>query len=190
MDERRLVLASASPRRRELMTMMGLDFLVCPADVDEHVTGEPQKAVALLAERKAIAAAALHPHDTVLGSDTLVFCEGETLGKPRDEADALRMLQMLSDNTNTVYTGVCLIDGATGKKLIRTDSAKVHFVPLDRDSMLRYVRSGEPMDKAGAYAVQGMGGMFVSSIEGSPSTVIGLPMHLVREMLRAVGWEL
>ena len=185
-----LILASGSPRRRELLSLMGVDFTVCPVNVDEHMEGHPRQAVAALAERKAMAASALHPGRTVLGSDTLVYCQGEVLGKPRDEEDALRMLRLLSDHMNTVYTGVCVIDGNTGLHQLDVDETEVYFQPIDEASALRYVQSGEPMDKAGAYGVQGMGGMFVKSIHGSPSNVIGLPMHMVRDMLRAIGWNL
>lgn len=190
MNENSLILASASPRRRELLQLMGIAFTVCPVNVDEHIKGDPQTVVQQLALKKALAASALHPGKTVLGSDTLVSCAGQTLGKPRDEADALRMLRLLSGQLNTVFTGVCVIDGPTGRTDVRCDRAEVHFVSFDDDAARRYIRSGEPMDKAGAYGVQGMGGMFVSSIKGSPSNVIGLPMHLVREMLRDIGWQL
>ena len=190
MSKQHLILASASPRRRELLSLMGISYTACPVDVDEHMTGSPDQVVQALAKRKAEAAARLHPGETVLGSDTLVSCAGEILGKPRDEADALRMLRLLSGNVNTVFTGVCVIDGRTGQADVRLDQTEVHFVQVNDQAALRYIRSGEPMDKAGAYGVQGMGGMFVSSIIGSPSNVIGLPMHLVRDMLISIGWEL
>ena len=190
MSKKQLILASASPRRRELLKLMGIDFVACPVDADEHMTGAPDQVVMALAERKARAAAILHPGQTVLGADTLVSCAGETLGKPRDAKDAARMLRLLSGNENTVYTGVCVIDGESGRIDVAFDRALVHFVEMDEASIQRYVQSGEPLDKAGAYGVQGMGGMFVSDIEGSPSNVIGLPMHLVRQMLRRIGWNL
>lgn len=190
MQDKRLILASGSPRRSELLSLMGIDFSVCPVDVDEHMTGEPDKVVSALAEKKAEAAARLNPGETVVGADTLVYCDGETMGKPKDEADAFRMLKKLSGNTNTVYTGVCVIEGGTGRMQVRCDSAEVHFCVISDDSAIRYIASGEPMDKAGAYGAQGMGGMFVKSITGSPSNVIGLPMHLVREMLMEIGWKL
>lgn len=190
MKEQHLILASGSPRRRELIALMGIPFTVCAVDVDEHLSGVPDQVVMRLAERKARAAAALHPGETVLGADTLVHCQGQTLGKPKDADDALRMLRLLSGNVNTVYTGICMIDGQTGAADVRCDHASVQFVAMSEASALRYVQSGEPLDKAGAYGVQGMGGMFVSSITGSPSSVIGLPMHLVREMLMKIGWQL
>ena len=190
MSESHLILASGSPRRRELLTLMGIDFTVCPVDVDEHLRGHPADVVMALAEKKAEAAAALYPDETVLAADTLVSRGQETLGKPADEADAHRMLMLLSGEMNTVYSGVCVIDGKTGRKLTRCDSTDVYFTEIDEEAAWRYIRSGEPMDKAGAYGVQGMGGMFVRSVSGSPSNVIGLPMHLVREMLRSIGWKL
>lgn len=190
MEQKTFVLASASPRRRELLSLMGIDFTFCPVDVDERMSGDPAQVVMLLAERKAQAAYALHPGETVLGSDTLVFCKGETLGKPRDREDAVRMLRHLSGSVNEVYTGVCVINGANGEVKTEYDCARVFFTEISEEAAQRYVDSGEPMDKAGAYAVQGMGGMFVSFIEGSPSNVIGLPMHLVRQMLIEIGWKL
>ena len=185
-----LILASGSPRRRELLTLMGIPFIVCAVDVDENLHGRPDEVVKELALRKARAAYQKNPGYTVLAADTLVHKDGKTLGKPRDEADALQMLLMLSGGVNTVYTGVCVIDGETGREIVRCDESKVRFVDIDETSALRYIASGEPMDKAGAYGVQGMGGMFVSSVEGSPSNVIGLPMHVVRDMLRTINWEL
>ncbi len=188
--QRELILASGSPRRRELLTLMGIPFTVCAVDVDEGLHGEPSEVVSQLALRKARAAYAQHPGRTVLAADTLVHKDGQTLGKPRDEEDALRMLLWLSDGENIVYTGVCVIDGETGNEDVRCDAARVRFVHIDEAAARRYIASGEPMDKAGAYGVQGMGGMFVSSIEGSPSNVIGLPMHVVRDMLKKINWEL
>ena len=139
-----------------------------------------------LARRKALAARQSYPGQTVLGADTLVYCAGQVLGKPRDEADARRMLRALSGTWHEVYTGVCVVD-AEGREDVRSDVSRVQFVPLDEETIERYVSSGEPMDKAGAYAVQGMAGMYVKRIEGSYSNVIGLPMALVRDMLRAAG---
>ncbi|MBQ7455573.1 MAG: septum formation protein Maf [Clostridia bacterium] len=184
-----LILASASPRRKELLSLMGLELELCPVDVDERLSGAPDAVVMQLAQHKARAAAAMCPGQPVLGADTLVACEGETLGKPKDGQDALRMLRLLSGRCNTVYTGVCVI-APDGTEDVRCEASLVRFVRIDDDSALRYIRSGEPMDKAGAYGVQGMGGMFVKSVEGSPSNVIGLPMHLVRDMLIRIGFEL
>ncbi|MEI3428252.1 MAG: Maf family protein [Christensenellales bacterium] len=112
------------------------------------------------------------------------------MGKPQDQQDAMRMLMLLSGGENNVYTGVTVIHGKTGRVDTRCDQTRVHFVSITPEAAQRYIDSGEPMDKAGAYGAQGMGSMFVSAIEGSPSNVIGLPIHLVRQMLMEIGWQL
>ena len=182
-----LILASASPRRRELMGNTGLDFQVITADAEEVKTGDPKALVMENAYRKAQAVWTLHPDAIVLGADTIVYQKGQVLGKPKDEADARAMLAQLSGAWHTVYTGVCVLQ--EGRKDVRCDESRVQFVPLTPADIDRYVATGEPMDKAGAYAVQGRAGMYVRRIEGSFSNVIGLPMALVRDMLRAAGIE-
>ena len=184
--EQELILASASPRRRELMGYTGVPFQVITAGTEEVQAGSPEELVTENARRKARAAAALHPGRVVLGADTVVYQDGLVLGKPRNAEDARRMLRALSGAWHEVYTGVCVVDAA-GREDVRSDVSRVQFVPLDEETIERYVSSGEPMDKAGAYAVQGMAGMYVKRIEGSYSNVIGLPMALVRDMLRAAG---
>ena len=181
-----LILASSSPRRRELMAYTDLPFEVITADAEELKAGEPAALVMENARRKAWAVWEKHPGRPVLGADTIVYQQGRVLGKPRDEKDARDMLIGLSGAWHSVFTGVCLIR-ADGQADIRFDESRVRFVPLEADEIERYVSSGEPMDKAGAYAVQGRAGMFVDRIEGSYSNVIGLPMHLVRAMLRDAG---
>lgn len=180
-----LILASASPRRRELVGYMGIPFEVITAEAEEIKEGAPETLVMENARRKAGAVAKDHPGRTVLGADTIVYLNGQVLGKPRDEEEAKGMLSMLSGVWHTVYTGVCVIRG--GEEDVRWEASRVLFVPLDGDTIARYVKTGEPMDKAGAYALQGRGGMFVSKIDGSYSNVIGLPMALAREMLIAAG---
>lgn len=183
-----LILASSSPRRKELMGYTGLPFTVVTADAEEIKQGLPEALVMENARRKARAVAANHPGHTVIGADTVVFQEGRVLGKPRDEQDAVNMLTHLAGAWHTVYTGVCVI-AADGREDVRFDASKVLFSALSQDDILRYVRTGEPMDKAGAYALQGIGGMYVRRIEGSYSNVIGLPMALVRDMLKEAGIE-
>ena len=184
-----LILASASPRRRELMAYTGVPYQVITADAEEIKTGEPETLVMENARRKAQAVWRRHPDSAVLGADTVVYQNGSVLGKPKDQADAKDMLRSLSGAWHTVYTGVCLItpDGQTD---VRCDASRVRFVPLTDADIDWYIASGEPMDKAGAYAVQGRAGMYVSRIEGSYSNVIGLPMHLVRDMLREAGFSI
>ena len=183
--EQSFILASASPRRRELAGYMGIPFDVITADTEEISRGEPEELVEENARRKARAVWEKHPDRIVLGADTIVYQNGLVLGKPRDEAQAREMLSRLSGAWHTVYTGVCVI--RAGREDVRAEQSEVLFVPLDEAAIARYVKTGEPMDKAGAYALQGRGGMFVKRIEGSYSNVIGLPMATVREMLLAAG---
>ena len=187
--DRSLILASSSPRRRELMGYTGIPFEVVTADAPEEKDGAPDALVMENAARKARAVWKAHPGRIVLGADTVVYQDGRVLGKPRDKAEAQWMLEGLSGSWHTVYTGVCVI-GTDGKADVRVDTSRVLFVSLGGESIARYVETGEPMDKAGAYALQGIGGMFVRRIEGSYSNVIGLPMALVRDMLMDAGMTL
>lgn len=180
-----LVLASASPRRRELLASIGIPFELCSVDVDEHEAGEPDAVVQTLALRKAMAAAALHPDRLILAADTLVYAQGETLGKPGDAQEAGRMLRLLSGKAHLVYSGICLLKGEL--RLQHVECTKVFFEPLDEAEIAAYVRSGEPFGKAGAYAIQGLAGKYVSRIEGSYSNVVGLPLHAVIRLLRQAG---
>ena len=183
-----IILASSSPRRRELMGYTGIPFEVITAEAEELKEGSPAELVMENARRKARAVADQHPGRVVLGADTIVYQDGRVLGKPRDEQEARDMLRRLSGAWHTVYTGVCVI-GENGREDTRFDEARVQFVPLDENTIARYAATKEPMDKAGAYALQGHGGMFVRRIEGSYSNVIGLPMALARDMLLAAGIE-
>ncbi len=178
-----LILASASPRRRELLGGMGLTFSVCPCDVDETVPGgmHPRDAVVLLAKRKAEAVAALHPAAIILASDTLVEIDGLPLGKPVDEADAVATLLRLSGREHRVHTGVAVIYHS--RVLAERDTTRVFMRPFDEGEARAYVATGEPMDKAGAYGIQGLGGRLVERTEGAYDTVVGLPTALVDELL-------
>lgn len=182
-----LILASSSPRRRELVGYMGIPFEVITADAEEVKTGAPEALVRQNALLKARAVFAEHPHRVVLGADTIVYQDGKVLGKPKDAKEARDMLAQLAGAWHEVYTGVCVL--ADGREDVRCDISRVQFTPLSPETIAAYVRTGEPMDKAGAYALQGKGGMFVRRIEGSYSNVIGLPMSLAREMLIAAGIE-
>lgn len=178
-----LILASSSPRRQELLTSMGIPFEVHPADVDEDVNGHPQEVVLLLAQRKAQALRPQFPHRYILAADTLVSLDGRIFGKPKDELDAMRMIQALQGKWHEVHSGVCLIAPGEEEADARHAMTKVHFAPLTQDEVDAYVASGEPFGKAGAYAIQGRAGMFITEIIGSFSNVIGLPTALVRQML-------
>lgn len=178
-----LILASQSPRRRELLSMLGYEFLCCPADDDEIIPEEmePGRAVELLAERKAAAAAAGHPDAVVVGSDTVVVLDSRILGKPTDQQDAARMLRALSDRTHRVYTGVAVLAGP-GRRIFH-NVADVTFYPLSEEEIAGYVATGEPMDKAGAYGIQGKGAVLVREIRGDFYTVMGLPVAALSRTL-------
>jgi septum formation protein len=178
-----LVLASRSPRRAELLQSAGIPFIVLPADVDEapHDGEKPEDYARRIAESKARAVGA-GPDDIVLGADTVVVIDGEMLFKPVDTADAERMLRLLSDRRHEVITGICL----RRRSEVTVDCAetRVWFAPLTDDEILEYVASGEPLDKAGAYAIQGLACKFVQKIDGSYANVVGLPVALVYHYLR------
>ena len=184
-----LVLASASPRRQELLRNAGISFTVQPADVDETpLPGEPPRECAeRLARDKALAVWRLRPQDVVLGADTIVVVDEAILGKPIDAADAARMLRQLSGRVHRVITGVCVVEAAgTGEnRELRTasETTLVTMNDLSDDEIREYVATGEPMDKAGAYAIQGMASRWIPRIEGDYSNVVGLPVALVYRML-------
>jgi septum formation protein len=183
----RFLLASASPRRRELLRNAGFDFDVQPSRIMEEITrGEPPEEFARRAAReKAMEVAASSPAGSlVLGADTVVVIDGETLGKPSDQEDATRMLQLLSGRTHQVHTGVCLVSAPGKIEALEHATTLVTFRGLDEEEIRRYVESGEPMGKAGAYAVQGLASKFVTRILGCYSNVVGLPVALVYEILK------
>jgi len=167
------------------MGFTGIPFEIITADAEEVKDGEPRALVMENARRKARAVAESHPGRAVLGADTVVYQDGRVLGKPHSPEEAREMLSRLSGAWHTVYTGVCLI--ANGREDVQVDESRVLFAALTADEIARYTATGEPMDKAGAYALQGRGGMFVRRIEGSYSNVIGLPLALLRDMLMAAG---
>ena len=181
----RLILASASPRRAELLRAAGIEFDVHPAHVDERVLADeaPEAYVRRVSQAKAQVIGERFARAVVLAADTTVVADRHILGKPTDAEDARRMLQMLSGRTHEVLTGVT-VRGPDTQFDIRTDSTTVEFARLTDEEIDWYVSSGEPMDKAGAYAIQGLASRFVTRIVGSYSNVVGLPVALVHEMLR------
>jgi nucleoside triphosphate pyrophosphatase len=186
-----LVLASASPRRRELLTELGVPFRVRAASVDETPPprAAPDAAAREIALRKALAVLAAAPGATVLAADTIVVAaDGEFLAKPADAADARRMLGKLSGTTHRVVTGVCLARAGTDPQTA-SDTTSVTMRPLSRAEIDAYVASGECFDKAGAYAIQETADRFVTRVDGSRTNVVGLPMETVVRMLRAAGIE-
>jgi septum formation protein len=182
-----LVLASASPRRRALLEQLGIPLRIDPAHLDENVReGEPAEQYVLrLARQKADAVHVRHPSDTVLAADTSVVFEGRILGKPRTAEEAVEMLRGLSGRTHQVMTAVA-VAGAGARCVI----ASVTFAAASEAALRWYVSTGEPMDKAGAYAVQGIGGFLVERIEGSYSAVVGLPLVETLALLRDAGYIL
>ncbi len=187
----RLVLASASPRRAELLRVAGIEFDVMSADIDEAIApGEQAEDYGRrVARQKAEATALRAPGRPILAADTIVVVDTLVLGKPADDADAWRMLALLSGRTHTVITAVCLDNPAAGAGRMDTRVAhtRVEFARLSETEIGWYVASGEPAGKAGAYAIQGMASRFVDSIDGSYSNVVGLPVALVYKMCRNAG---
>ena len=184
---KRIVLASASPRRRELLSQIGVEFEVKPADGEERIIStEPSKVVEELSGQKAMfTAKALEKENghvpegcIVLGADTIVSYEGRILGKPSDEEDAIQMLSMLQGNTHQVYTGVTVLKEKQGSWKSHTffECTDVIFYPVTREEIVEYVNSGDPMDKAGSYGIQGAWGAYVKGIHGDYNNVVGLPV--------------
>lgn len=183
-----LVLASSSPRRAEILTSLGIPYVVDPADVPEEIRpGESARdAVSRLAADKAAHVAARHPDSWVLAADTLVLVGETILGKPRDDLDARRMLGLLAGREHRVVTAVRVKRGAdAGRERIET--SEVRIAPMSPEEILWYVATGEPRDKAGAYAVQGLGSRFIESVSGSYSNVMGLPARSVYLLLKESG---
>ena len=192
-----LVLASRSPRRAEILTQLGVAFIVDAANLDESpVVGEsPREHVLRLATAKCLSVAARHGNDAVvLGADTTVDVDGEIFGTPRDIDDARQMLLRLAGRTHHVHTAVCVTGYKPGHQTSEQpshqavlDSATVTMTPIAADALEQYLLTGESLDKAGAYAVQGQAGVFVAQVSGDLSTVIGLPIPLVQQLLRPFG---
>ena len=182
----RLVLASGSPRRADILRAAGFAFDPCAISVDE--TRLPREDAVVYVERlavaKAQAGAALHPARVVLGADTVVVIQGEILGKPRDETDAQRMLSLLSGTWHEVLTGVALVRAETGDIKVAHEVTKVRFATMTAEEIEWYLTTGEAIDKAGAYAIQGRAARFIEGIEGDYLNVVGLPVRLLYQLLR------
>jgi septum formation protein len=184
-----IVLASASPRRQELLRCAGIPFTVQPAEISETpLAGEtPRDCAERLAGEKAHAVFQSRPQQWVLGADTIVVVDDIILGKPGDADNAVRMLRMLSGRTHAVITGVCIVGPVASNTKTASETTLVTFCELSDDEIRSYVATGEPMDKAGAYAIQGMASRWIPRIEGDYSNVVGLPVALVYSMLRERG---
>jgi septum formation protein len=191
-----LVLASASPRRQELLRNAGIPFVARPTDIPETPNQDeaPRAFAERMAREKALAAFDQHSKDFVLGADTIVVVDSEILGKPRDNADAARMLRMLSGRTHQVITGVCLLGHKPNQNEkektfedVRSETTTVSMNALSEADIQSYISSGEPMDKAGAYAIQGRASRWIWRIEGDYFNVVGLPVSLVYRMMQEHG---
>ena len=188
--DEKIVLASASPRRRAMMAYFGVPFEVIPSELSEFFAeGEGQWRALDLARKKAFMLSRKVKGRFILAADTMVHVGKHYLGKPKDRDDALRMIRMLSGRAHHVYTGVCL-RRPDGSELYDASITRVGFVTIPERIIERYVDSGEPMDKAGGYAMQGMASVFISRIEGSPTGVIGFPLTMVAKLLMDAGFEL
>ena len=185
----KVILASQSPRRRELLGMTGLDFVVQAADIDETMdpAKDPYDEVARVSRLKALAVKR-EPEDIVVAADTIVVCGGQVLGKPKDEADALRMLRSLSGRTHQVMTGMTVLCGE--RRVTVTEQTGIHFRTLSDREILSYIATGDPMDKAGAYGIQGGAALFATGIEGDYYNVMGLPVCRLAVILRSFGCEI
>jgi septum formation protein len=192
-EQKVLILASSSPRRQELIRFLGLPYEIIVSDVDESVDVAltPAEMVETLSLRKASAVwnriQATHQSGIIIGSDTIVVHEGEVMGKPIDEQDSERMLSSLQGHTHQVYSGIACIDIEKGKTMTAHRVTHVKMKKMQQEQIRRYIASGEPKDKAGSYAIQGLGATMVEQIEGDYFTVVGLPLNLLAAMLEEMG---
>lgn len=184
-----LILASQSPRRRELMELFRVPFTACSADIDETMDPAlpPEAEVARVSLKKALAVPR-GDDDVVVAADTIVVCAGKTLGKPKSEEDALRMLSLLSGRDHQVMTGLTVLRGS--ERVTTTEVTQIHFRPLSEKEIRRYIASGDPMDKAGAYGIQGGAALFVKGLEGDYYNVMGLPVCRLWELLEGIAPEI
>ncbi len=184
------MLASGSPRRRDLLAGLGLAFTVHSADIDETPLADelPADCVRRLAAAKAAARA--EAGALVLAADTVVVLDGAMLGKPRDAADARRMLAAIAGREHTVLTGVSLLDASAARQQSLVEESRVRMAPLAGAEIERYVATGEPLDKAGSYAVQGVGALYVEAVYGNYTNVVGLPLPATRRLFSALGYDL
>jgi septum formation protein len=186
---RKIVLASGSPRRRELLRQIGLEFVVEPSEYEEELNRKltPAKLVRFLSGEKARAIASKHPDSLIIAADTVGVLNGKIIGKPGSVADAVKMLHRLSGKTHSVITGFTILDTSNNREVTRTVKTDVTFRRLARREIEAYVATGEGMDKAGAYAIQGKGALLVKELKGDYYNVVGLPIGALAQALKAFG---
>jgi septum formation protein len=186
-----IILASSSPRRADLLTTLGVSFELVPSNINErpHQDEAPADYIIRLARAKVIDAARKRDSGLVIGADTIVVLDGRILGKPRDEDDAISMLKQLSGRWHAVMTGLALYDAATRREVADYDKTLVRFAQLTDKEIEWYVKTGEPMDKAGSYAIQERGAIFVEEIAGNYHNVVGLPVTLLYRLSKRMGYS-
>ncbi len=184
MPSTKLILASASPRRKEILETMGITFDIVPANGEETATGSPIETVCALAKQKAMEIAVQFPHRFIVGADTIVCIDNQILGKPKDAQDAYRMMQLLSGRRHEVLTAIALYSPRCRECTVEYESTAVYFDVLEEAEIKAYIATQEPYDKAGGYALQGRAGAMVNRIEGCASNVIGMPMSRLKKILR------
>ena len=185
MVKKQMILASGSPRRKELLSYIADEFTIIPGDLEETAYGAPREQTLRLAKDKAMDIAKSHPDAVVIGADTLVAIGGKVLGKPKDKEEAASMLRSLSGKTHEVYTGVAII--CNGNVMTECAVTEVAFDVMSDEEIAAYIETGEPMDKAGAYGIQGCCGKFIRGISGCYFNVMGLPQNTVYRMLKKLG---
>ncbi|TCS96504.1 septum formation protein [Hazenella coriacea] len=195
MKKLEIVLASGSPRRQEMLTQLGVPFRVQVSQVDENVEEEltPDLLVEQLANRKAVAVANQCENALVIGADTIVVLDGKVLGKPKDEQEAMDMLQQLQGKKHQVFTGISVIhinEGFMQNQQVAHRMTEVTMRPLSQDKIRRYVETGDPLDKAGAYGIQGKGAVLIEKISGCYFNVVGMSLSLLDEMLEQIGFSI
>ena len=186
---KKIILASASPRRREILENFGFDFEVMVSDADESKISKNSMPVEIYVQELALIKAMAvsqklkNKRALIISADTVVYCDGEILGKPTDEDNAFSMLSKLSGREHSVFSGICVMDAKTLKSICSREETKVFFKKLSEERIRDYIKTGEPMDKAGAYAVQGLGAFFTERVEGDFFNVIGLPVKKLAEIM-------
>jgi septum formation protein len=186
---KKIVLASASPRRKEILKITGLNFHVCASDYEEDfdLSLKPRELARFLSRKKAEAVAHKYREAIIIAADTFIYFKNRLLGKPHTGEEAEKMLRLLNGNVHSVITGFTILDTKSGQIVSESVATKVYFRTLDDEEIRAYIRSGEPLDKAGAYAVQGLGAVFIEKIEGDFFNVMGLPLSALTESLKRFG---
>ncbi len=186
---KKIILASASPRRKEILEITGLKFDICVSDYEEDLSLKlnPRELARFLSRKKAETVAHKYKDTIIIAADTFIVFKNRLLGKPHTEKEAEKMLKMLNGKAHSVITGFTIMDTGSGKKLSRSVETKVYFKRLSLNEIRAYVRSKEPLDKAGAYAIQGLGAVFIEKIDGDFFNVVGLPLCALTESLKRFG---